>query len=182
MIAVERLAKGYLLRTCFLQFFDRVVVKKTAVLNQVVFYFGKVCFSSVFTTHLVMIKNNSTKIEIKIDKEYWKHTLNRLRKLFVAIAVACLLLRMLTHLGISWQSKFERGEQKNNIVRTEKIWEFLKIIFYYCASNITHQKMFSPFDFSILLVQLLRTPSIDTTKFPVWFLSYMDMFQVVLHY
>ena len=38
IIAIEGPARGYPLRTCFLQFFNRIVIKKTAVLNQVIFW------------------------------------------------------------------------------------------------------------------------------------------------
>ena len=37
IIAIEGPARGYPLRTCFLQFLNRIVIKKTAVLNQVIF-------------------------------------------------------------------------------------------------------------------------------------------------
>ena len=38
LIAIEGPARGYPLRTSFLQFFDWIVTKKTAVLNQVIFW------------------------------------------------------------------------------------------------------------------------------------------------
>ena len=38
IIAIEGPARGYPLRTCFLQFFNRIVIKKTAVLNQFFFW------------------------------------------------------------------------------------------------------------------------------------------------
>ena len=37
-IAIEGPARGYPLRTSFLQFLNRIVIKKTAVLNQVIFW------------------------------------------------------------------------------------------------------------------------------------------------
>ena len=37
IIAIEGPARGYPLRTCFFQLFNRIVIKKTAVLNQVIF-------------------------------------------------------------------------------------------------------------------------------------------------
>ena len=37
-IAIEGPARGYPLRTCFLHLFNRIVIKKTAVLNQVIFW------------------------------------------------------------------------------------------------------------------------------------------------
>ena len=38
IIAIEGPARGYPLRTCLLQFFNRAVRKKTLVLNQVIFW------------------------------------------------------------------------------------------------------------------------------------------------
>ena len=38
IIAIEGPARGYPLRTYFLQFFNGIVIKKTAVLNQVIFW------------------------------------------------------------------------------------------------------------------------------------------------
>jgi len=58
-------ARGYPLWTCFLQFFTRILIKKTVFLNKVneVFDLLKVCFVFAFEKHAITIKNNSLNIK-----------------------------------------------------------------------------------------------------------------------
>ena len=57
-------ARGYPLWTCFLQFFKRILIKKTAFFEQgKVFDLVKVCFVFAFEKHAITIKNHSTTIE-----------------------------------------------------------------------------------------------------------------------
>ena len=107
--------------------------------------FGKVCFVSVFKFIYINInKNNLT--TIKIHKEYWTNNFENFRKLFEAIAIACLLLHMFRHLGDLLTIKILKGrELKKSIAmycQDREILGFsencLKLLqaLYYCVANI----------------------------------------------
>ena len=53
-------------------------------------------------------------------------------EIIAAIAIACLFLHMLCHLGISSQLKFQKGELQKKCQDREKLQDFLKIIWRYC--------------------------------------------------
>ena len=94
----------------------------------------------LFFYHLNIIKNNLT--TIKIHKEYWKNNLENFRKLFEAIAIACLLLHMFRHLGDLLTIKILKGRIKKEYCQDREISGFsenyLKLLqaLYYCVANI----------------------------------------------
>ena len=89
-----------------------------------------------------IIKTNLT--TIKINKEYWKNNLEHFRKLFEAIAIACLLLHMFRHLGdmLTIKIKILKGRIKKEYCQDREILGFsendLKLLqaLYYCVANI----------------------------------------------
>ena len=63
-----------------------------------------------------------------MNKEYWKNNSENFRKLFEAIAIACLLLHMFRHLGDLLTIKILKRRIKKSVARTGRFWDFLKII------------------------------------------------------
>ena len=103
--------------------------------------FGKICFVSAFRLIYVnIIKNHLT--TIKVNKEYRKNNLENFRKLFEAIAIACLLLPMFRHLGDLLTITILKGRIKKEYCQDRQILGFsenyLKLLqaLYNCVANI----------------------------------------------